>query len=135
MTSTAEQIPGQLSLDRAAADRATVITRLRAMADWLEASPAVPLSPYITIAITAFASSEDDARAIRAAAPGGWRKDTTPETQWITYCHGDDDARNQVVYQLNVNKEATACERVQTGTVHVPAHDEPVYEWKCGPGA
>lgn len=105
------------------------------MASWLEAHPEVPLNPYIPISIDQFANTEEEAREIRAAAPGGWRKDGNQTSDWVSYEHGDDDSRWEVTYRLNVNKEATACERVQVGTRHVEEHDEPVYEWKCAPDA
>lgn len=115
--------------------RGVLIARLRLMAAWLEDNPGLPLSPYIPVTITQFASTEEEARAIRRAAPDGWRKNMSPQSDWVTYEHGEQDSRWEVTYELHVSKEVTACERVQVGTRHVEEHDEPVYEWKCAPDA
>jgi hypothetical protein len=114
--------------------RELLTARLRAMADWLDANPAVPLHPYSEVTISYFSDDIEEARAAREAARGGWRKQTSPTDNYITYEHGDngDQQFNQwsVTYALHVSKAAT-CERVQVGTKHVEEHDEPVFEWKC----
>jgi hypothetical protein len=118
-------------------DRSVLTARLRAMADWLDASPGIPLSPYISVVINQFATM-DEAREARSSAPGGWVKDNNAASSWVTYHHDaspgpDADAvavKWQVRYSLNVSK-ADTCERVQIGSRHVEEHDEPVYEWKC----
>jgi len=112
--------------------RGILIARLRGMADWLEAHPEIPLSPHVSIGIHQFADSEAHARQVRKAAGGGWVKQASPESDYVTYVHGD-GAPWSVKYFLNINKAATSCERVQVGTLHVEAHDEPVWEWRCGP--
>jgi hypothetical protein len=113
-------------------DRATLIARLRGMADWLEANPGVPVSPYSEVTVAVFGADLEEARAARAAAPGGWRKQTSPTDNYISYEHGEDDGtvRSRVTYAIHVAKSAT-CERVQIGVKHIEAHDEPVFEWKC----
>ncbi len=114
--------------------RSTLITRLHALADWLEANPDVPVSPYAEVRIDYFGAALDEARAIREAAPGGWVKRTSSTDNYISYEHGDgsDEMKWRVCYAVHVSKsESTSCERVQTGTRHVEAHDEPVFEWKC----
>jgi hypothetical protein len=120
--------------------RQLLTARLRAMADWLDASPGVPVHPYSAVIISYFGEL-DEARAARESAPGGWRKETSEVSSWISYEHGeqgdDGDMKYQVTYQFNVSKETT-CERVQTGVRHVEAveaHDEPVFGWKCDTGA
>ena len=114
--------------------RGILIARLRAMAAWLEANPDLPLSPYTDVTISYF-GTRDDARAARESAPGGWRKHTSPTDNYITYQHGDhdpDSGKWDVTYEIHVAKSGSStCERVQVGTRHVEAHDEPVYEWKC----
>ena len=115
--------------------REILTARLRAMADWIDANPRLPLSPYSKIMISCFGSDMKQARAARRDIPGGWAKDTSPSSNYITYVHGRDDddpdpSRWQVTYNLHVSKSAT-CERVQVGTRHIEEHDEPVFEWKC----
>jgi hypothetical protein len=119
---------------RADLDRAVFIARLRAMATWLEDNPAVPVSPWMAVNISMFTDSTAEARDAMAAAPGGWRKKVSATSDYTTYEHGDDDIRNEVIYELHVRKDAT-CERVQVGVKHVEEHDEPVYRWKCAPDA
>jgi hypothetical protein len=114
--------------------RELLIRRLHDMADWLEANPGVTVSPYAEVTISHFAADMDDARAIREAAPGGWRKQTSPTDNYISYEHGDHDPasnRWRVAYCVHVAKSSATCERVQVGTRHVEEHDEPVFEWKC----
>jgi hypothetical protein len=113
--------------------REVLTARLRALADWLDASPGVPLSPYCSVQVNTFADNMDDARTARASAPGGWEKDSVGN--YFAYTRAflpDDSGKWEVSYALNVNKAAT-CERVQTGVKHVEEHDEPVFEWKCVP--
>jgi hypothetical protein len=115
--------------------RAVLTARLRAMADWLDANPGVPLSPYSEVQINYFTNDIEEARAAREAARGGWRKQTSPTASYVTYEHGDTDGGEfagkwAVTYAIHVAKAAT-CERVQVGVRHVEEHDEPVYEWKC----
>jgi hypothetical protein len=113
--------------------REVLTARLRALADWLDASPGVPLSPYCSVQVNTFAENMDDARTARASAPGGWEKDSVGN--YFAYTRAflpDDSGKWEVSYALNVNKAAT-CERVQTGVKHVEEHDEPVFEWKCVP--
>jgi hypothetical protein len=141
--------PTKADLRAAAGQEATrpggrdiLIARLRAMAQWLEDSPGVPVSEFSPVHVSQWTDSVDDARAVMAAHPGGWSKDTSPTDNYITYRHGDADPadpnRWNVLYQLHVRKEAGACERVQVGTRRVEAveaHDEPVWEWRCAPAA
>lgn len=115
--------------------RKILTARLRALADWLDANPEVPVSPYGQVQVYQFTDDMDIARAARASAPGGWDKDTSPVDNYITYQHKalpelDDSDKWTVQYALHVSKSAT-CERVQTGVRHIEEHDEPVYEWKC----
>jgi hypothetical protein len=115
------------------AGRSTLIARLHALASWLEANPDVPVSPYSDIIVNYF-TTLDEARAVREAAPGGWRKQTSPADNYITYEHGETDGTGKwkVFYALHVAKSGSdTCERVQVGTKHVEEHDEPVFEWKC----
>jgi hypothetical protein len=119
------------------ADRAEMIAGLRAMADWLEAHPGVAVDRFSPVTMNLFAETEDEARAVRAAAPGGWEKDAKGD--YLTYARqfSGEGYRCVVEYQVHVNKRST-CERVQVGTRHVEAveaHDEPVYEWRCAPPA
>ncbi len=115
--------------------RSVLTARLRALADWLDANPGIPVSPYTEMTINSF-SSMDEAREIRASAPGGWSKANSTTSKWITYKYhplpGADPDKWQVSYNLNISKEDT-CERVQTGVKHIEEHDEPIYEWKCAP--
>lgn len=113
--------------------RAEMIRGLRAMADWLEAHPGIPVSRYNPVTMTLFPADEAEARAIRAAAPGGWGKD--PAGDFIAYerqFSGAGSGTSRVQYRVLLSKNQT-CERVQVGTRHVAAHDEPVYEWRCAP--
>jgi hypothetical protein len=117
------------------ADRAEMIAGLRAMADWLEAHPGVAVDRFVPVSMTLFAASEDEARAIRAAAPGGWEKDAKGD--YLSYARrfSGEGYRCVVEYEVHVNKQTT-CERVQVGVKHVEAveaHSEPVYEWRCAP--
>jgi hypothetical protein len=113
--------------------REVFIQRIRAMADWMEAHPDLPLSPYSELQVSYFGDM-GEARAAREHAPGGWRKQTSPTDNFISYEHGDDDgtAEWQVTYVIHVAKSGSStCERVQVGTKHIEEHDEPVFEWKC----
>jgi hypothetical protein len=112
--------------------RETLTLRLRLMADWLDANPQLPISPYSDVQIIEFCDMEQ-AREARRSAPGGWKKSTSPTDNFITYEHHaeeSDSIRWRVIYAIHVSKKAT-CERVQVGTKHVEEHDEPVFEWKC----
>jgi hypothetical protein len=121
--------------------RAEQIAGMRRMADWLEAHPTVPLHYGITT--TVYVGSLDEARALRMASVGGWRK--TVSDYAFTYEQvftGDEvPAWQSCRYSLNVGKSEDTCTRVQVGTRHVEAvpaveaHEEPVFEWQCYPTA
>jgi len=119
--------------------RRGIIQGLRDMADALQAHPELPTPYDITVSI--FWQIGDDgrlgehvrqehARAAMAALPGGWEKQADGG-DFISYIRafGPD-----VAYQINADR-AEVCRRVQVGTRNVPAHDEPVYKWECGPEA
>jgi hypothetical protein len=119
--------------------RVTQIAGMRAMTDWLELHPDVPI-PY-GVSITLYVEM-DEARKIRAGSVGGWvksdsdyaftyRKSFTPALPNWESCE----------YILQVAKSEATCKRVQVDTRHVEAqpateaHDEPVFKWVCGPDA
>lgn len=118
--------------------RRDMISGLRAMADALENHPELPI-PYSIAADTFWRTGgdgriagqiqQDDARQAMAALPGGWAK--TVGNTFISYVQpfGDD-----VSYSICVER-SQVCQRIQVGTRPVPAHDEPIYEWKCEPDA
>lgn len=115
--------------------RETLIARLHAMADWLQAHPDIPLSKYSEVIISAFPGSLDDARDAMDSAPGGWTKTTSPASGYISYARSladRDSYQWRVTYQMSVSKDKSpSCTRVQVGTKYVEAHEQPVYEWQC----
>jgi hypothetical protein len=108
---------------------------LRSIADAIEATE-IPYPEYLTLHVFAHnesgeSISQETARAVMAAWPGGWDKRMTSEfVDYAKYLDGD---RGIISYTIHVDRGAV-CERVQTGTRHIPAQearDEPVYEWVC----
>lgn len=120
------------------AKRQGIIKGLRELADALEATPGLP-TPYDVHtdlfwqlddnASLAGRLTQDIARAAMAALPGDWSKSSPSTGSYISY---DRSFGEYVTYSLNIDR-ADVCRRVQVGTKTVPAHDEPVYEWECGP--
>jgi len=111
------------------------IRNLRAMADFLEAHPALPV-PYSTY-VTHYAQSLDEARTMRTGSHG-WTKEA--DGNYISYRRvfgGDEYGRASASYEIAISKQnSESCRQVQVGTRHVEekiveAHDEPVYEWVC----
>jgi hypothetical protein len=71
-----------------------------------------------------------DIRELRKAIAGGWRKHLYGDTAQFTRTYPGD------VRLIITAERAEQCTRVQVGTRHVEAvaaHDEPIYEWRCGP--
>lgn len=76
------------------------------------------------------AMTADDAREAMRGAPGNWEKRINGDRVLYVKSYGDD-----VEFTINVQR-TDQCERVQVGERHVPAvpaHNEPVYEWRCAP--
>src|SRR5260370_24582354 len=72
--------------------------------------------------------TQDDARNVMHAAPGGWSKEFTDA--YVNYTR---TLSEFVTYQVSFGREQV-CSRVQVGEKTVPATAErivPVYEWKC----
>lgn len=84
-------------------------------------------------------SLEDVRRIRRDSGHFGWKKEDHGDLWSFTLnLAGDNPGTRQVMLVLYVYKsaEGTNCQKVQTGTRHVEAveaHDEPVFEWICGP--
>jgi hypothetical protein len=114
-------------------DRTDFIANLRAMAQFLEDNPALPV-PYSTY-LTHYPQSLEEAREMRNGS-FGWEKQNAKDSSFVNFVKkfgGDQFGRGTVAYELAVSKSQT-CERVQVDTRHVEAveaHDEPVYEWRC----
>lgn len=112
-------------------DKRVTPENLRAMADWLEAHPAFEIPPA-TITVWAFGGGGSDFKS-KIAAMGSFEKQYTDSFVNASVSFG---ALRLVVSDWR----ESVCRRVQTGTRHVeaqtviteePAHDEPVYEWRC----
>lgn len=110
------------------------IAGIRRLADALEANSEGRIP---TIYIVLYAEMAE-ARAIRSQMPHGWTKTNHKTSSYISYTKqfcNNADSWEGVQYVIEVAKTET-CQRVQVGTKHVEAveaHDEPVYEWQCGP--
>lgn len=109
---------------------------LRRIADDIE-SGALPV-PY-SVEVSAYWDINDEghigealnagiARAAMNELPGGWSK--RMGTTYVTYAR-EYGPRAEFVIAID---RSEVCRRVQIGVNHVPAHDEPVYEWNCEPG-
>jgi hypothetical protein len=118
------------------ARRQGIIKGLRDLADALESRPGLP-TPY-RVEVDLFWQIADNGnlggrirpehgRAAMAAMPGDWSKRSADAFVSYNRAFGPD-----VTYGINVDR-AKVCRKVQVGTRNVPAHDEPVYEWKCDP--
>ena len=111
------------------------INGIRALADFLEANPDVTL-PY-NVGINLFVEMAE-ARDIRKGTYG-WRKEADGNYfQYIKDFCPELGKYNNVSLNVYVPKSEDTCKRVQTGTrtvEAVEAHEEPIYEWVCGPDA
>lgn len=136
------QTPSQIRIGELLEWRQHVIADLRAFADLLEATSMAALpTPHVGFSLYSKEEPTDDneyatrnldtedARIAMANMPGGWSKYASQGTMYYAKQIG----RTLRLY-FNIDRSAT-CERVQVGTKHVEAveaHDEPVYEWRCG---
>ena len=106
-------------------DRPEMIASIRALADFLEIHPDVPVENILAYSYPSLAQA---------------RKATHLSGSWDKSFHGslvdyDKTIGEHVKLSMSVMR-SEVCTRIQTGTRHVdtvPAHDEPVYEWKCSP--
>jgi hypothetical protein len=105
-------------------NRQEAIDKYRKMADWLEAHPDVPV-PHGNACSGTWLSLEDARKAMHLS--GSWTK-AYSENQ-VEYEH---EVAPGLWFWIWVSR-SEVCQRVQVGTKHVEAHDEPVFEWKCGP--
>lgn len=105
--------------------RETTIEALRALADYLEERPDVPMPSFDIF--NAFATPEE--LPLIARAMGGFTKDHDGDYLMLVKDFGG------VQLHVNFNSEQV-CERVVVGTEEVPekvvpAHTKEIVEWKC----
>ncbi len=121
--------------ETAARKRGQMVAGLRAFADLLENNENMPV-PFYGVRASLYLT-EEGARAARKGIYG-WVKHNEKSSAYMSYTldFGEDPYDAPVRLTVEVSKEGT-CERVQVGTRHVDAevidaHDEAVYEWRCG---
>lgn len=105
-------------------ERRQLTDGLRALADFLDAHPAVPMPYYNTL--TAFVDSLDE--IAKAARCGSWEKNYVTDHFLLTKPFG-----NHLTLQIATDRK-NVCERVVTGTKTLPAQPErevEVAEWRC----
>lgn len=111
--------------------RTEIIANLHAMATLFEQHAELPV-PYL-VYISAWVDDMETARTIRKGIHG-WKKSTSSsraDTEYnLSIGGGNEYGAGSVTYSLSVPKTKT-CTRIQVGTKHIEAHDEPVYEWVC----
>lgn len=106
--------------------REETIDGLRALADYLEGRPDVPIPYFGTI--NAFAEAEE--LPVVARAMGGFEKDHNGQFLALVKRFG-----SEVELHVNFTSE-DVCERVVVGTEEVPkkvvpAHTKEIVEWQC----
>ncbi len=106
--------------------RDAYIAGLRALADFLEAEPGVPVSANDTLNVFT-----DKAGVTAAArAKGGWRKEYGSAHFWLTRSFGP------IAFEVNASRNSV-CRKVSTGTRVIPAQPaqpertEEVFDWIC----
>lgn len=116
----------------------SIAAGLRQLADAIE-SGALPvpyeISPSVFWTLTEEghlddAVSDTTARAAMAAVPGDWSKGFSGDHVVYRKSFGP-----HVGMEICPPREQV-CRKVQVGTEHVPAvpaHEEPVFKWECGP--
>jgi hypothetical protein len=105
--------------------RAEMISSIRALASFLEIHPDVPVEYILAYSYPSLAQAR---KATHLS--GAWDKSFNGSL--VDY---DKSIGSCVKLSMSVMR-SEVCTRVQTGVKHVeavPAHDEPVYEWKCAP--
>lgn len=94
---------------------------------------AIEISTYWTLDSEGHISEPNTvntARRAMDATPGNWSKNHTANYTQYTKWYG-----NGVSFIIGMDR-SNVCRKVQVGVKHVPAvaaHEEPVYEWSCGP--
>lgn len=115
--------------------RTNFIASLREFANLLEANPDLPV-PYYSFA-SVWAENEEHGRNSRHGVHG-WKKNNRKEDGYFSYSlpiGGEEFGSGTITYTIMVPK-SEVCKKVQVGTrmvEAVEAHEEPVYEWVCGP--
>jgi len=117
-------------------ERIDLVDGLRKMADFFEAHPEIEC-PY-SVQANVYGASKESLQAFAKAA-GRVDKDAVGSTFWLRKKFSQ-----KVQLDFNAQRDEV-CEQVQVGTkmveaqperieVHeaVEAHEEPVYEWRCG---
>jgi hypothetical protein len=107
-------------------EREEVIAGMRALADYLEANPAVPCP--INRVFDVFVDGKEELNALRRLIGGQFVKRPVGSLFCLRKEFGP------LGYELNIDRELI-CERVVTGKRVVPAvpeHEEEIIDWKCG---